>query len=150
VSTATNTAGAPRQTLTCEHCSTAFTAPTQRRGARARRFCTPKCQQTAANARRQTTREGRKGNLSTAAEPSGQPVAPGVITIPPTHSTPLTGPLSRLSDSPYTPATRLSALMALAHSKGGINPWQLAELARLRGMSPWAPARLIMSKDYRP
>jgi hypothetical protein len=48
------------------------------------------------------------------------------------------------------PVDRLAELMALAHSPKGIDPFFVAELARLRGLSPWTPFRLIVSKDYQP
>jgi hypothetical protein len=44
---------------------------------------------------------------------------------------------------------RISTLMALAHSRGGIGPWEVAELARLRGISPWAPLSVIIAKETR-
>jgi hypothetical protein len=47
-----------------------------------------------------------------------------------------------------SPADRLSELMDKAHSKTGIGAFELAELARLRNISPWSPARIIMAKDY--
>jgi hypothetical protein len=53
------------------------------------------------------------------------------------------------SDRQNTPLNRLSELMALAHSRGGIGPWEVAELARLRGMSPWAPLSVIIAKETR-
>jgi len=37
--------------------------------------------------------------------------------------------------------------MALAHSRTGIDAWQVAELAKLRGISPWAPLRIILAKE---
>jgi hypothetical protein len=49
------------------------------------------------------------------------------------------------SDAPHTPSDRLSTLMAKGHSKGGINAWEIAELAKLRGISPWAPLRVILA-----
>jgi hypothetical protein len=49
-----------------------------------------------------------------------------------------------------TPSNRLSELMEKAYSRTGINAFELADLARLRGMSPWTPFRLIVSKDYQP
>jgi hypothetical protein len=45
------------------------------------------------------------------------------------------------------PVDRLAELMALAHSRGGIGPWEVAELAKLRGISPWAPLRVILAKE---
>jgi hypothetical protein len=39
--------------------------------------------------------------------------------------------------------------MALAHSPRGIDAWGLAELAKLRNISPWAPARVIIAREIR-
>jgi hypothetical protein len=128
----------------CLTCSTEFPeAP--RRGPRPKTYCSPKCQIQAANIRRDLKRKGsaaqRPCDLSTTGEAPGQPVAPEATTIPPSAS-------RALSDSPsVTPAERIAVLMTLAHSRGGIDPWQLAELAKLRGISPWSPARIIMAKD---
>jgi hypothetical protein len=44
----------------------------------------------------------------------------------------------------------LEELMDKAHSKVGIGAFEVAELARLKGLSPWTPFRLIVSKDYQP
>jgi hypothetical protein len=104
------------------------------------KFCQRACQIRAANIRRDAK---RKANLSTDVKPSGRVEMVGVTTIPPDHSTPL-------SDSPNPTADRIAELMAKAHSRTGINAFELADLARLRGLSPWTPARLIMSKDYHP
>jgi hypothetical protein len=118
-------------TLNCEHCSTAFPAPAQRRGARPQRFCNPKCQIKAANERRSIR---RRGNLSTAVKLSGLVDMAEAINTPPAPSTPLTDARN----------ARISALMTLAHSRGGIDAWQIAELAKLRNISPWAPLRVIL------
>jgi hypothetical protein len=37
--------------------------------------------------------------------------------------------------------------MEKAHSRGGVNAWEIAEIAKLRGRSPWAPLRIIIAKD---
>jgi hypothetical protein len=97
-------------------------------------YCGKPCQTKAANARRV-----RGPNLSTRGEGSGRAVAPEAANIPPTPSTPLSG----------APSARLEELMALAHSPRGLDAWGLAELAKLRGISPWAPARVIMAKETR-
>jgi hypothetical protein len=39
--------------------------------------------------------------------------------------------------------------MAKAQSRGGIDAWEIAELAKLRGISPWAPLRVILAKEER-
>jgi hypothetical protein len=123
----------------CAHCTTDFPTPPFTRG-KPQRFCGKVCQTRAANARRASTRAGRiQGDLSTSGKTPGQPVAPGVTIVPPKAKTPL-------SDAPNA---RLDALMALAHSPRGIDAWQLAELAKLRGISPWAPARVIMAREVR-
>jgi hypothetical protein len=44
----------------CLQCYAEFPKPTVRKGSRPRTYCSPKCQQKAANARRQTTRAGRR------------------------------------------------------------------------------------------
>jgi hypothetical protein len=120
----------------CAHCTNEFPeAP--RRGPRPKTYCSPKCQIKAANIRRDLK---RKGDLSTAGEPSGRTPASDPMRIPPTPSTPL-------SDAPNA---RLSELMEKAHSRTGINAFELADLARLKGLSPWTPFRLIVAKDYQP
>jgi hypothetical protein len=43
------------------------------------------------------------------------------------------------------PAARISELMAKGHSREGINAWEIAELAKLRGISPWSPLRVILA-----
>ena len=117
--------------LTCAQCATPFPAPAQRRGGRVQIYCQRACQITAANIRRDLK---RKGNLSTAVKPSGRVDMAKVITIPPSNS--------RAASDAHN--TRISALMTLAHSRGGIDPWQIAELAKLKGVSPWAPLRVIL------
>jgi hypothetical protein len=36
--------------------------------------------------------------------------------------------------------------MAKAHSRKGIDAWEIAELAKLRGISPWVPLRVIIAE----
>jgi hypothetical protein len=69
-----------------------------------------------------------------------QPLSPTPPVVSPIVDT---SPLA----APDTPSDRLKALMALAHSRGGIGPWEVAELAKLRGISPWAPLRVILAKE---
>ena len=117
----------------CLNCNIEFPeAP--RRGPRPKTFCSRPCQIKAANERRSIK---RRGDLSTTGKAPGRPVAPGVTIVPPSAS-------RALSDSP---SARISALMALAHSsRGGIDAWQVAELAKLKGVSPWAPLRVIIGQ----
>jgi hypothetical protein len=126
-------------TLTCASCAAAFPAPTPRRGARPQRFCTPKCQIKSANERRSIK---RRGNLSTTGKAPGRPVAPGVTIVPPTAQT----PLSDHARARLSAQERLEELMQKAHSRTGINAWEIAELAKLRNISPWAPARVIIAR----
>jgi hypothetical protein len=37
--------------------------------------------------------------------------------------------------------------MARANSRGGVNAWEIAEIAKLRGVSPWAPLHVIIGKS---
>jgi hypothetical protein len=124
--------------LTCANCAIEFPQPAARRGGRVQRFCTPKCRVAGANSRRSTTRTGRANGPTYphAQGPSGRPKIPEAITIPTSAS-------RALSDARNT---RISELMALAHSRGGIDPWQVAELAKLKGISPWAPLRVIIGQ----
>jgi hypothetical protein len=123
-------------TLTCANCATEFNSG-QRRG-KVQRYCRPACQITAANMRRASTRAGRIQGITYphAGKTPGQPLSPEAITIPPTVKTPA-------SDSP----SRLSVLMEKAHSRGGVNAFEIAEIAKLRGISAWAPLSVIIAKD---
>jgi hypothetical protein len=121
----------------CLNCTASFPAPTARRG-KVQIFCTPKCRVAGANARRASTRAGRINGITYphAGEPSGRPLAPEATNTPESVD-------RSASDSP----SRLDVLMALAHSRGGIDPWQVAELAKLRGISAWAPLAKIIGKE---
>ena len=116
----------------CLTCTKDFPAAT--RGGRAQTFCSPPCRVAAANARRATTRAGRKVANPKAGKTSTPPLSAAPVKPHPTVDT---------SPSDAQRA-RISALMTLAHSRGGIDPWQIAELAKLRGISPWAPLRVIL------
>jgi hypothetical protein len=67
-------------------------------------------------------------------------------TSPPLNSVPPTVD-SSLSAAPYNPSARLEELMARANSRGGVNAWEIAEIAKLRGVSPWAPLHVIIGKS---
>jgi hypothetical protein len=45
-----------------------------------------------------------------------------------------------------TAADRLSELMEKAHSRTGVNAWEIAEIAKLRNISPWAPVAKIIAR----
>jgi hypothetical protein len=120
----------------CLHCHTDFPpAPTS---GKPQVYCGRPCQTKAANARRASTRAGRKLPLETyphAGEPSGRPLPS--TDIPPSVDRSATD----------SPSARLSELMAKAHSRGGVTAWEIAEIAKLRGM--WAPLSVIIAKDPR-
>ena len=43
------------------------------------------------------------------------------------------------SDCPTPPSDSLEALMEKAHSRTGVNAFEIAMIAKMRGISPWAP-----------
>jgi hypothetical protein len=114
----------------CIHCNEQFTKATPRQS-----YCTPKCQVQAANARRPKTRSGRARGASQTPK-SVSEVAEGLPT------------LSTAPEAP-NPVDRLAELMALAHSRKGVTAWEIAEIAKLRGISPWAPLSVIIAKEIR-
>jgi hypothetical protein len=120
----------------CLQCTTDFPAPAARRG-KVQVYCSRPCQTKAANARRASTRKGRVEGITYphAGKAPGQPLLSTPPNIPPTVD-------RSVSDSP---SARIAELMALAHSRTGINAWEIAELAKLRGISPWAPLRVIIA-----
>lgn len=120
----------------CANCNTEFPAPAQRRG-KVQTYCSRPCQTKAANARRASTRAGRVEGITypRAGKAPGQPLPSTPPNIPPTVD-------RSVSD---LPSARIAELMALAHSRTGINAWEIAELAKLRGISPWAPIRVIVA-----
>jgi hypothetical protein len=125
---------ADANTLACAQCAAPFPQPATRRGARPQTYCSRPCQIKAANARRATTRTGRKVTNPQGAAPSGLPSSPALLNMSPSVDRSVTDARN----------ARISALMTLAHSRGGIDPWQIAELAKLRNISPWAPLRVIL------
>jgi hypothetical protein len=112
----------------CAHCKTEY--PEAPRRGKTKLFCGAPCRVAAGNARRATTRTGRTQGITNPR--SGQPVASGAITIPPTPSTPL-------SDLP--------SLLAKAHSRVGVTAWEIATIAKLKGVSAWAPLSVILGKE---
>jgi hypothetical protein len=125
-------------TLTCAQCAASFAAPPVRRG-KVQIFCTPKCRVAGANARRATTRAGRINGITYphAGEPSGRPLPSTLTDIPPSVDRSATD----------SPSDRLAELMAKAHSRGGVTAWEIAEIAKLRGISAWAPLSVIIAKE---
>ena len=132
-------------TLTCPSCSTSF-QPAPPRGGKPQTWCSRPCQIKAANERRSIKRRSSRPNLSKGAQP--QPAAlpqealstPTLLTMPPS--------VDRLVSEPqHTPAERIAELLAKGHSREGISAWDLATLAKLRGISPWAPVRVILAKE---
>jgi hypothetical protein len=119
----------------CLQCKEEY-QPAPRRGARPQAYCGRPCQIKAANARRASTCLGRgSGALRTAKSVLDSSIdLPAISTVPEAPKA-----VDRLAI-----AARISALMTLAHSRGGIDPWQIAELAKLKGISPWAPLRVIL------
>jgi hypothetical protein len=121
--------------LTCAQCALSFPAPPFRRG-KVQIYCSSQCQTKAANARRATTRAGRSKTNPQAGGPSGRPSPSTLPNIPPSVDMAASEPQS----------SRLAVLMAKAHSRGGIDAWEVAELAKLRGVSPWAPLAKIIAR----
>jgi hypothetical protein len=121
---------ADAHTLTCASCAAPF-QPAPPRGGMTQIYCQRSCQIKAANIRRDAK---RRANLSTAVKPSGLPSSPPLLNMSPS--------VDRALSAAHN--TRISALMTLAHSRGGIDPWQIAELAKLKRVSPWAPLRVIL------
>jgi hypothetical protein len=126
---------ADANTLTCAQCAAPFPAPSTRRG-KVQIYCAKDCQTKAANARRQTTRAGRKGATI---ETNPRPSSPTPPELPATVD-------RSVSDRQDTPNNRLKALLDKAHSRGGVNAFEIATIAKLRGISPWAPVAKILAR----
>jgi hypothetical protein len=116
----------------CLTCTQDFRAAT--RGGRAQLFCSPSCRVVAANARRATTRKGRLGVTNP------QPISPTPPTMPPSVD-------RSPSDCQDTPNNSLKALLDKAHSRVGVTAWEIATIAKLRGISAWAPLRVIIARE---
>jgi hypothetical protein len=112
-------------------CTTPEFTPGPRRG-KPQTFCRPACQITAANMRRATTRAGRSPTYPHAGESSGRPLPSTLTDIPP---------------SVERSASDLPSLMAKAHSRVGVTAWEIATIAKLRGISAWAPLSVILAKE---
>jgi hypothetical protein len=132
----------------CLQCTTDFPAPAARRG-KVQTYCSRPCQTKAANARRATTRKGRVDGITYphTSEAPGRP-------LPSTPSDAPANPQTTTSDSPSVVSdvdrsadvARLAFLMDKAHSRVGVTAWELAEIARARGISAWAPLCVILAK----
>jgi hypothetical protein len=68
-----------------------------------------------------------------------QPLSPTPPTIPPSVDT-------SPSEANDTAGDRLSALMEKAHSKVGVNAFEIATIAKMRGISAWAPVAKIIAR----
>jgi hypothetical protein len=123
--------------ILCLSCKEEF-IPGPPRGGRAQLYCGSKCRVAAGNSRRAITRKGRKEPSPPVTNP--RVTSPTPPTIPPSVDT-------SVSEPRRTRSERIAELMALAHSRTGIDAWQVAELAKLRGISPWAPLRIILAKE---
>jgi hypothetical protein len=128
-------------TLTCANCANDFPAPPVLRGGRVRRFCTPKCRVAGANQRRATTRLGRTLGPTNphAQEPSGLPSSPTLPNMSPSVD-------RSASDRQDTPSDSLANLLDKAHSRVGVTAWEIATIAKMRGISAWAPVRVIIAR----
>jgi hypothetical protein len=112
----------------CLNCTKDFPeAP--RRGARPQTYCSRPCQITAANRRRSSTRSGRTSGAPRAAK--------SVLESPSTIHTPPEAPKA---------VDRLDELMEKAHSRVGVTSFEIAIIAKLRGISPWAPVSKILGR----
>jgi hypothetical protein len=126
----------------CLQCTAEFPAPPVRRG-KAQVYCSPPCQMKAANMRRASTRAGRINGITYphTEEPLQRLETPEAMSIPPS--------VDRSTSDRPSPAARLSELMDKAHSRVGVTAWEIAEIAKLRNISAWAPVSVI-SPDDRP
>jgi hypothetical protein len=112
----------------CPQCGASVTP-----GPRPKTYCSTPCQSKAADARRATTRAGRSGITNPQAEePPTRPLSPTLIATPPSVD--------------MAASDRLSVLMDKAHSRVGVNAWEVAEIAKLRGISPWSPLAKIIAR----
>jgi hypothetical protein len=128
-------------TLNCAQCAAPFPAPPFTRG-RGQRFCQKSCQVRAANIRR----DAKRRDLSTTGKAT-QPLSPATLpTAPAKAQTPLSDAPTHVDRSAIE---RLAFLMDKAHSRVGVTAWEIAEIARARGISAWAPMSVIIAKEPR-
>jgi hypothetical protein len=135
------TTGAVRQTLTCAQCATEFT-PGQRRG-KIQIYCGPICRVAGGNARRATTRSGRANGITNphAGDPRTGPSSSPLLNTSHTVD-------RAASEASDTPIDSLKALLDKAHSRVGVTAWEIALIAKRRGISPWAPLSVIIGKAH--
>jgi hypothetical protein len=131
----------------CLQCTAEFAAPPARRG-KVQVYCSRPCQTKAANARRAPTRAGRiirptdNGiTFPRAGEALQRLKTPEAMTIPPS--------VDRSASDRPSAADRLSFLMDKAHSRVGVTAWEIAEIAKLKNISAWAPVSVIIAKEPR-
>ena len=115
----------------CANCTQDFPEAPLR--GKARIFCSPPCRVAAANSRRATTRKGRLGQTNPPLPNPPPPAArPTVDTSP--------------SAAPSPRPTSLEALLDKAHSRVGVTAWEIATIAKMRGISAWAPVSKIIAR----
>jgi hypothetical protein len=128
----------------CLQCSTDFPAPAARRG-KVQVYCSRPCQTKAANARRASTRQGRvEGITYPRGNGSGRPPASALPDAPDSSQTPASG---HASVAESVDRARLEELMDKAHSRVGVTSFEIAMIAKLRGISAWAPLRVIIARE---
>jgi hypothetical protein len=115
---------------TCPHCKSTFAA---RVGAKPQRYCSASCRRAVQNARAAEQRTQALGSHRNALQASK------VTKVAATPSKPASNVLGRDS-------SRLATLLDAAHSRRGLNAWEIAELARLRGIDPAAPLNQIFGR----
>jgi hypothetical protein len=126
----------------CLQCTAEFPAPPARRG-KVQVYCSRPCQTKAANVRRASTRAGRINGITYphAGEPLQRLKTPEAMSIPPS--------VDRSASDRPSAADRLSFLMDKAHSRVGVTAWEIAEIARARNISAWAPVSKILAREAR-
>jgi hypothetical protein len=119
----------------CPQCGSSVTP-----GPRKKTFCSSQCQSKAANSRRSTTRAGRKGVTNPPVPaPNPRPSSPTPPALHPSVD-------MAASDRQDTPSDSLEALLEKAHSRTGVNAFEIALIAKMRGISAWAPLRVIIAR----
>ena len=133
-------------TLTCAQCAAPFPAPPFRRG-KVQTYCSRPCQITAANTRRSIKRRGsaaqRPCDLSTAGKTPERPPPSTLPDAPAKAQTPLSG---HASTAEVVDRSRLEELMDKAHSRVGVTSFEIALIAKMRGISAWAPVAKIIAR----
>jgi hypothetical protein len=112
-------------TSVCATCATPLPRRSKARGGKPQSYCSPRCRKTAENR--------RAGHAPRA-----------TLTIRPSNS------LKAASDAPTQRSVadegRVTLLLDKAHSRTGISSFEIAELAKLRGIDPSAPLKVIFAR----